>query len=948
MASHLTLEAQFNVTASFRFTDPALLTQIYADYPGLSTNAGLLYGVSPVTLVQQYNGFGGAAINLVDNPTADGYNSVPSVFTTSAADPGKVLGTSIDPLVQADGVQTLGSVSYTDANGQDFTSVTWEWVTEIKLYTIGSNDVNTWDQQFVSWTGDGTLARLIPTTFALDTGKVAVWIFPNQGSGHVSSFRHSDMAGTAIPISPISTTGGIMAFQSGGFTVTDSVPGGVRVNTVGELYNALVMKCSDTDAPFMSFGSYAGRGVIATTGNFTAGSRICTIGGLTSADLNRSIIINGSQGNTIAGVNGGIITLGTPSLFNGNNSVTGVGGGQTIGTTNATVKITQLWLFGRSSQCVFWTEDMPSAQSTSFGNEGKNLTDQILSVTTQASLDTGAHNSFVPGDDNNVNSGSLTYYYVAFHIPAAHDIRSQFRTFKITGTGSSVAQTGFGFSPAFAMARRFTALDTAGSAWRGPVQATTHSTRFDAADLASGGVEALGADGVTLGTTIAPLGADAYGFAFKGASNTAFSVSTPTYAFTETFTNPDGTTSSIETLTASETSPGEGFTLVSGVAQWWCNAAFGYSVFQIDSPGTGWVACAGPTDDNGWVFSVNDFGGQATIVSGGVPANPRSWLQIATWATLGTGMLGGSPGAAAATGSNSFVYPAAGYTVGTHYPPLRIFNGRSDKELCRLPPTTGNAIPKAVMSMLAANGTVYLTSWDSGTTSADWAGRVFQLNSETGTLTVLGSAFAAGEMPYALAWHMGRLWCGTNNGIGTVGKVYYFRPGIDTAWTLDYTTSSSTAGGVDSMVSFQGKLYVGTDNIAASRGKVLVRDTAGAYTTSLTGTTGTARVNNGYIQLTVFGTKLYAAYWNNDSPSVAKIEAYDGTSWSTAYTGTSGTIRPFIQLLVDNDFLYAFGGGNLLSGVILSTSNGTLWTDLTAELPESDTTFLPMFGAVVV
>lgn len=300
------------------------------------------------------------------------------------------------------------------------------------------------------------------------------------------------------------------------------------------------------------------------------------------------------------------------------------------------------------------------------------------------------------------------------------------------------------------------------------------------------------------------------------------------------------------------------------------------------------------------------------------------------------------------TGQNSFVYPASGYTVGTDYPPIRIFNGRSDKELCRIPPTTANVIPKAVMSMLAANGTVYLTTWDSGTTSADWAGRVFQLDTETGVLTVLGTVFAAGEMPYALAWHMGRLWCGTNNGIGTVGKVYYFRPGIDTAWTLDYTTSTSSAGGVDSLVSYKGKLYVGTDNAAASRGKVLVRDTAGAYTTSLTGTGGTARINNGYLQLTVFGTNLYAAYWNNDSPSISKIEKFDGSSWTTAYTGAGDTIKPFIQLVVDNDFLYAFGGGNLLAATILSTSNGTSWTDLTDELPETDETLLPMFGVVVL
>lgn len=351
-------------------------------------------------------------------------------------------------------------------------------------------------------------------------------------------------------------------------------------------------------------------------------------------------------------------------------------------------------------------------------------------------------------------------------------------------------------------------------------------------------------------------------------------------------------------------------------------------------------------DNDGWYTSTAAFGGSVGV-SISNPAKPRTWTNIAAWATGTRGMLGGSP-AGCCIYNNHLIYPATGYTVNTHYPPIRVFDGLTDHELCRLPPTTAGGVPQAVMSMIAANGTIYLSTFDSGTSSATWLGRVFSLDLDSGVLAILGSVFAAGELPYALAWHQGRLWCGTNNGIGTVGKVYSYRPGIDTAWSQDHATSVESAGGVTSMLDYQGKLYVGTDNAGGSRGKVLVRDSAGAYTTSDTGTGGTATINNGYLSMAVFGSNLYASYWNPDTPAVALIRTFDGSTWSTVYTGTSGTIRPFIALFVDNGVLYAAGGGNLLSAAILTTSNGTSWTDVSGQLPEATETLLPMVGTVVV
>lgn len=380
-----------------------------------------------------------------------------------------------------------------------------------------------------------------------------------------------------------------------------------------------------------------------------------------------------------------------------------------------------------------------------------------------------------------------------------------------------------------------------------------------------------------------------------------------------------------------------------------------YSVFfyvhQCNPPTDGlWIKTSVDppfvSDPNGWYLSTAAYTGSVTVAPNGSPSDPRTWANIVAWATGDTGMLGGSP-AASCGFKNRMLYPATGYTVGTHYPPIRVFNGAFDHELVRLPPTVAGGVPRAVMSMLTANGTIYLSTFDSGTTSADWLGRVFQLDLESGQLTPIGAPFAAGELPYALCWHMGRLWCGTNNGIGTVGKIYFFRPDIDTTWTLDHSAATDGAGGIDSLCSFQGNLFVGTDNAAGSRGKVLKRDTLGVYTVSLTGTGGTAHINNGYLALTAFAGALYASYWNNDGTAISKIQKFDGTTWTLAYTGALGTLRPFILLYADNGILFAVGGGMSLTGAIVTTPDGTTWTDRTANLPETGHTMLPMIGTEV-
>jgi hypothetical protein len=936
MSSFTTPEAQFLVQSSCRITDHAVYLQILSDY-GITGNGGLLFGVSPTTLRNRYN------LNYVDNPTSSDYqNLTPTgcVFTTSAAAASQVLGHTVSGL--ADGVQTLSGVSYTDPNGQLFTSVTWEWYAEVVFFNVATDKVAAWDQQVVTWAGDNAATRVIPTTFALNDGaSVAVIAFPLASLSSPSA-AISSVAGTILSRNPADTTQGVTSLGATGFTIKTG--GSVNINAVGTNYYAIVLKSSG-NSPQMKQGSYVGLG--AKSGNI-----ICAIGTknittgftMTANDVGRTLVIASSQSVTIASfIDATHITISANALFDGLQTGSIGAGGQTI-TVGGSVAPKMIWVFNRTSTGALYTSDMPNGTSVGFANEAKATNVMITNVAVDPTL--GAQ--FTLGSDNNVNIDAQTGWWVSFQFDPTDAALGGIHVFTGTGTGGSVSVTGFGFQPAFAYAREALAASTK-AAHRGPTQAGAHSQTFDGADIVSTGITSLDSNGITVNSNVAVASNPFYGFALKSTLSTT-QFPTPTYKDPTCTDAGDGTTTCVDNPTVSNTPPTGAppeAPVPTYTPTWWCNVRTGESIFQMDSPGSDWTACSGPATNDGWYHSQDGFGRVPFTVCGGQPADPRAWLDIVGWATGNTGMLGGSPGAACIQ-DNHLVYPGGDYTVSTSSPTIRIFDGHVDRLLTTVPKSASNVVAKAVMSVLAANGTVYLSTWDSGTSSADWVGRVFQLDTVSGDLTLLGTTFAAGEMPYALAWHMGRLWCGTNNGIGTVGKIYFFRPGIDTAWTLDHATSSDSAGGVDSMVSYKGKLYVGTDNAAASRGKVLVRDTAGAYTTSQTGAGGTnAVVNNGYLQLTVFGSNLYASYWNNDTTAYSKIEKFDGTTWSNSFVGATTTIKPYIILAVDDGALYAFGGGKLLAAAIVSTLDGITWTNLSAELPETDTTLLPLFGVVV-
>ncbi len=447
--------------------------------------------------------------------------TIPGVVVVSFpyATPSVVVGGVAYPVDVTLGGGTLVGVNYVDPNGVLYPDVDWTWAISVEAYLNGaSGTLGTFDLQVVTWTGDGTAGRLIPTTFDLTQGQVAVWVFP-QTSGQ-SSFRYRGMPGTALVQAPVSTTGGIMTFTASGFTVTDDAPSSVFVNFNTIKFTALVLRDTTTDNRYMRVGTYLGWP--AVNGLFTANAdgtmTLAGGGGVGAQNVGQAIAFTG--GINPASWNGVItavtdathfVASGTPANNTNYTGITTVAA-RTLA-PGGTRALTQVWVFGRASQAAFGSDDFTAPNSVSFGVEAKALTTQITALL-------GAQ--FSIGTDNNVNGNALPYYYLAFAIPVGSAIRTLFRTFTVTGTGGVVQVTGLGFTPQFATAREFVS-GTPVSAWRSPWHAGTTSTEFDLTALASGGIQAFGNGTLDLGGTVAPNSTAVYGFAVAASG----SVSTP-------------------------------------------------------------------------------------------------------------------------------------------------------------------------------------------------------------------------------------------------------------------------------------------------------------------------------------------------------------------------------------------------------------------------------------
>ena len=353
---------------------------------------------------------------------------------------------------QFQGVMQSGSVNYTWSGTIIFNNPATLVATGPVPFT------GKWQQQVLTYTGTGAL-QSIPTNFALNTGVVMVWVFPQATGTNVPCFRNSDMPGTISGNSyPPDATHGIVSFLSTGFTVLDNALNGIDINILGHVYTAIVLSDTTSDNRYMIAGSYPGTAFAVST---------------------------------------------IPTLT----------------TSFSIYPVTQLWI-PSSGQTVFDSDLIATGESI-------GLTDAAVDITNMVtSLGTG---QFAIGNSPYVNGvGTPMWYYTAFTIPIiGNAINSMFQTFSGEGNGSPLSIV-LAFNPAFAMAAdNVTTPATPASAWRGPVQTGTISHSFNGGVLASGGIEALGTDSVTIGTTVAPNAVATVGFALAGSGATPAAV--PTY-----------------------------------------------------------------------------------------------------------------------------------------------------------------------------------------------------------------------------------------------------------------------------------------------------------------------------------------------------------------------------------------------------------------------------------
>ena len=183
---------------------------------------------------------------------------------------------------------------------------------------------------------------------------------------------------------------------------------------------------------------------------------------------------------------------------------------------------------------------------------------------------------------------------------------------------------------------------------------------------------------------------------------------------------------------------------------------------------------------------------------------------------------------------------------------------------------------------------------------------------------------------------------------------------IDTGLAGDTTiapvtnTATPLPGGVVSMLSFGGSLYVGCDSVNAVFAKLVSRSpSTQAYATVATGSGGAAKVNNGWLSLHIFNNVLYASFWNhNIASNIYSITM--GNVVTLVYTGASDTLVPNICMFSANlgtspatAALYALGGGLGLQCSLVATTSGQNWVDLSANLNTIATeTALPVFGVI--
>lgn len=138
------------------------------------------------------------------------------------------------------------------------------------------------------------------------------------------------------------------------------------------------------------------------------------------------------------------------------------------------------------------------------------------------------------------------------------------------------------------------------------------------------------------------------------------------------------------------------------------------------------------------------------------PQAPRGYPKLASIATGAGLFLGGTP---CITVNEAVYYAGDDYTQDTDNPVLVRYDGRISTIITEIPVKVSTP-RKAILSLAAdSNDRIFISTWDSGTTSADFTGSVFMLDGSD-LIRIDGSLFTSGKLPIALVWFNNALYVG--------------------------------------------------------------------------------------------------------------------------------------------------------------------------------------------
>lgn len=391
-------------------------------------------------------------------------------------------------------------------------------------------------------------------------------------------------------------------------------------------------------------------------------------------------------------------------------------------------------------------------------------------------------------------------------------------------------------------------------------------------------------------------------------------------------------------------------------------------------------------------------------------SKPRAPRGMITYAPFSEGRpFWGYPGHGVTIG-NKFYYAAGGYELGVDHPTIRVWDGNTDTEVCKVPVIHNTIMPIAITCMIAMTDRfIVFGTFEPRPDPMDSTGSILRLRVADGTLEYLGvSGGLLGHIPSALLFANGRLFVATattdnspgliNGPIGNITDLSFTIAGVKTY--VNVAIDLPTQGSVVSMIAdpLGSAFLFGTAAQAPNAGAVYRFGTVfdGLQTTPiLDGDDFTASPvdYNGFYAL---GPKIMvldsipgrvhggfisniAAYWNPDDTSVMVVQngdPFQGDPGAVVFTDPTNTqiMNIVIDGLIRESGLGPPGGGQVTSGTAYAFAakrvsgaysgyvvwnknieDATDWTDATAQLVMSnaDVTLASRaptncFGVVVV